>query len=604
MSLVFKTLTGCAILLAGAIAAPTGDATLRRRQDLLGLDLKVDLDYAVYKGYNNATSGLNIWKGIRYAAAPIGDLRWKAPRTPPTNKTTQSATNFGPTCPQVYPAVPNVPNVPGDEDCLFLNVYAPANTSKLGKLPVLVWIHGGGYGYGDGTQDMSSIISANKRGFLGVTIQYRLGAFGFLSSSEVKAKGVVNAGLLDQAFALAWVQSYISKFGGDPKKVTISGESAGGGSVMYHAMAKGGTLGTTLWQNGIAASPYLVAQYDFNATVPTQRFYAFSSAAGCGSSGAVLDCIKAKDSATLQQANWNVGAAQTYGTWAFLPVTDYSYIQQLPSVQLKVKKVNGENMLVGNNANEGALFVPPTISTLADLTAWLKVEFPNLSDEDIQAILDANPASAAVVDPAAPKFATNGLTPPPVTAVNVSQVATGQQQRGDISSWILTTYFSIPLTFLQNIYAESTFVCPSYWLNSAYDPKSSYHYQYSVPFAGHTDDISAYFGPSAPNQSPAFSLAFRQIWGNMVMKSNPSIASEAAASNWPVWTGDEKSRMLNLNETGGTPYTTVTQFGATVTQFMDPGLQNAISVANAWAWEGGRGKRCEFWRGIAGKVPI
>lgn len=167
--------------------------------------------------------------------------------------------------------------------------------------------------------------------------------------------------------------------------------------------------------------------------MPTQRFYQFSAAAGCGSSGAVLDCLRSKDSSTLQQANWAVGAAQTYGTWAFLPVTDYSYIQQLPSVQLNAKKVNGAKMLVGNNANEGALFVPPTISTLANLKAWLKTEFPTFSDVQIQAILDANPASDADVDPAAPKFATNGLTPPPVTAVNVSQAATGQQQRGDVS---------------------------------------------------------------------------------------------------------------------------------------------------------------------------
>ncbi|ORY07129.1 Alpha/Beta hydrolase protein [Clohesyomyces aquaticus] len=587
MSPLLKTFATCAILFTGAIAAPASNARLQGRQDLVGTNpLKVDLNYAVYEGYKDGSSGLNIWKGIRYAAAPTGNLRWKAPQTPAKNTTTQSASSFGPNCPQVYPAVPGVPNIPGTEDCLFLNVYAPANIDPLNKLPVLVWIHGGGYGYGDATQDMAEIIQSNNKGFVVVTIQYRLGAFGFLSSEEVKSKGVVNAGLLDQAFALAWIQTHIGKFGGDRTKVTISGESAGAGSVMYHALAKGGSLGTSLWKNGIAASPYLVAQYPYNGAIPTSRFYQFSAAAGCGSSGAVLDCLKSKDSTTLQQANWALGAASTYATWAFVPVTDGDYIRQLPSVQLAAKQVNGANMLVGNNANEGALFVPSNISTLADLKAWLKQEFPSFTDAQIQAVLDANPASDANVDPVAPKFATNGLTPAPVTVVNVSQVATGQQQRGD------------------NIYAEATFVCPSYWLNNAYTSKGSYHYQYSVPFGGHTDDIPAYFGPSSPNQSPEFTLAFRQIFGNFVTKSNPSISSEAAAKNWPQWTGGTNAEMINLNETGGTPYQVVTTFGATVTQFKNPGLQNAILVANAYSWEGGRGKRCDFYKSIAQTIPV
>lgn len=81
----------------------------------------------------------------------------------------------------------------GDEDCLFLSVYTPSNASDL---PVLVWIHGGGYGLGDGRQDLSALINGNNRGFIGVSIQYRLGAFGFLSSDEVFRNGVVNAGLL------------------------------------------------------------------------------------------------------------------------------------------------------------------------------------------------------------------------------------------------------------------------------------------------------------------------------------------------------------------------------------------------------------------------
>lgn len=201
---------------------------------------------------------------------------------------------------------------------------------------------------------------------------------------------------------------------------------------MLHAMASGGRLGSTLWQNGIAASPYDPGQYDFDAAWPTTRYYQFSALAGCPSSGDVFDCLKEKDTMTLQVANANMSASQVYGTWAFLPVTDGSYVQALPSVQLGKKMVNGKRMLVGNNANEGPLFVPPVISTLDDLKAWLGQEFPNFSPAQIQQILDTYPSSSAPASPSDILVETNGFGPP--YAVNVSQVATGQQQRANVSS--------------------------------------------------------------------------------------------------------------------------------------------------------------------------
>lgn len=157
----------------------------------------------------------------------------------------------------------------------------------------------------------------------------------------------------------------------------------------------------------------------------------------------------------------------------------------------------------------------------------------------------------------------------------------------------------------QNILAEATFVCPSYWLNSAYTAKTNtYHYQYSVPFASHGNDVTGYFGPSAPNQSPSFSQAFRSIWGNFITSDSPLVSSDAVIKTWPEWTGGSTTKMLNLNETGGVPYQATTNWGATVTQFMDPGLVNSFSVVNAYSWEGGRGKRCDFWKSVADKVPI
>jgi hypothetical protein len=175
-----KTVATSSLLFAGAYASR------------LTSNLTVDLGYSIYKGVHNETTGLDVWKGyvsilwllshvylflsayrIRYAAAPIGDLRWKAPQTPVISRNVTSATTFASNCPGTYPSWPNAPSFPGNEDCLFLNVYSPPGTNGS-HLRVLVWIHGGGYGYGDGTQDLSEIINANDQGFVGVTIQYRV----------------------------------------------------------------------------------------------------------------------------------------------------------------------------------------------------------------------------------------------------------------------------------------------------------------------------------------------------------------------------------------------------------------------------------------------
>ncbi|KAG9534223.1 carboxylesterase type B, partial [Aureobasidium melanogenum] len=193
--------------------------------------------------------------------------------------------------------------------------------------------------------------------------------------------------------------------------------------------------------------------------------------------------------------------------------------------------------LVGNNANEGPLFVPQNITTEADLVAWLELTFPLFSNDDIARVLRYYPSSNASDSSSAVEFATLGNSGP--TAINESSLATGQQQRAD------------------NIYAETTFVCPSYWMAEAYTgDKSSYKYQYSVPAAQHGADVSGYFGPAAPTQGSQFEQAFMSIWGQFVVNSNPSIPSNIAgaggqaAVNFPrfnVWNPVQ----VNLNETGG-----------------------------------------------------
>ncbi|PMD42219.1 hypothetical protein L207DRAFT_580889 [Hyaloscypha variabilis F] len=169
---------------------------------------------------------------------------------------------------------------------------------------------------------------------------------------------------------------------------------------------------------------------------------------------------------------------------------------------------------------------------------------------------------------------------------------------------------------MSQLYAETTFVCLSYWLAEAFSDKgrSSFRYQYSVPLAIHGADMPGYFGPAAVTQGPDFEYAFMKIWGNFTTQDNPSIIAAIAngassnncqqtnpASTWPPF-NIYAPYQINLNETGGVPFST--PFGyENVTEYEGPGSRNDFTLVSAYTWEGGRGFRCDFWRSIAVTVP-
>lgn len=184
------------------------------------------------------TPSISIFRGIPFAAAPIGELRWAEPKPVERWKGIRSATNFGPRCMQRPIYSDMMFRSPGvSEDCLYLNVWTPAKLTRAAKarLPVLVYIYGGGFEAGDSSEKRYDGEAMARRGIVVVTVNYRLGVFGFFAHPELTAASTHhssgNYGLLDQIAALSWVKRNIAAFGGDPNHVTIGGESAGSLSV-------------------------------------------------------------------------------------------------------------------------------------------------------------------------------------------------------------------------------------------------------------------------------------------------------------------------------------------------------------------------------------
>lgn len=269
------------------------------------------------------------------------------------------------------------------EDCLFLDVFVPeqilASAEQGYGAPVLVWFYGGGYTLGyknNPTFNPAGLLAASGNVSSGevifVAMNYRLGAFGFSSGPTYQAEGgTSNLGLHDQRFALEWVQSHISKFGGDPKRVTVFGESAGGGSIIHQITAYGGSKGPVPFQQAVPQSP---GYYPFSSNLQSEDTYQqFLNRANCSS----LAELRALSSEEIILANYLQITASGYGTFTYNPVVDSSFVPQQPSQLLAQGRFDKNvRVMVGHNSMEGPYFTPPSIEADSDVAAQLRYVLP------------------------------------------------------------------------------------------------------------------------------------------------------------------------------------------------------------------------------------
>jgi para-nitrobenzyl esterase len=241
-----------------------------------------------------AARGVDSFLGIPFAAPPVGDLRWAAPQPAARWRGVRDATAFGNRCPALEST--NGPRSE-TEDCLFVNVQRPSGVRRGDRRPVFVFIHGGGLNNGSSNQmDMSKVV--RETGVVGVTMNYRLGVFGFLGLPALTAEAGEsgNYGFADQQAALRWVRRNVAAFGGDPSRVTVGGESAGGFSVCGHLTAPGsrGLLARAMIQSGSCLSRPL-PDTEAGGT-------AYATAAGCTDAATVVACLRAKPAGALLDA--------------------------------------------------------------------------------------------------------------------------------------------------------------------------------------------------------------------------------------------------------------------------------------------------------------
>lgn len=485
----------------------------------------VDLGYSKYRGFKGSNS-VSQWLGMRYAAPPLGSLRFRVAQDPLNTTDIQAVVENRPVCLETNVTTITSAN---SEDCLFINVFAPTNataiklTSKL--LPVYIYIQGGGFNKdGNPNYDGTSLIKASDYDIVIVTFNYRVGPYGFLTSKEVQADGDLNIGLKDQRKAFEWVQKYIHHFGGNSSHVTIGGDSAGAASVDLHLTAYGGR-DDGLFHAAAAESQSFGPQ--LNVSQSQYQYDALVNRTGCSNTADTLQCLRALDVSVLQASNIEIPYHNRTAAPLFMysSVIDGDFIQESTYRLFADRKFLKIPVIYGDVTNEGTIFAPKNTTNYTTMNEFLQNNFPHLTTDQLSRIDEFYPFDNQIFPSSKPYWRTAA-----------------------------------------NAYGEMRYNCPGIFISSAFDNAGvagnwNYHYNVTDPKddarglgVSHTIEITAIWGgyPYVPSGTPtSYKTTNADIiplmqgyWTSFIRAHNPNTYRLPGSPEWERFSVSDKKRIL------------------------------------------------------------
>ncbi|PLB34954.1 alpha/beta-hydrolase [Aspergillus candidus] len=451
----------------------------------------VNLGYEVHQAISfNESQGLYNFSNIRYAAPPVGDLRFRAPEPPVSNRSAVQTGAEGRVCPQARPIwstkiqmpflqsllsgqpfnqstnISSYPYTPAPldprttEDCLFLDVVVPKRVFDrgAGSAPVIVYFTGGGWSSGDKTDyNPTGLIGRSEGregdGFVYVALNHRLGAFGFLGGENLEKDGTANAALHDQRMALRWVREHVAQFGGNPARITVMGESSAGNSIIHQITAYGGKQGPPDFQRAIVQSPAWYPEPSLTQNATLQQFLDNLNVS------TVAEARRLPSQKLIAANAYQIATTPLYGGYPFAPVVDGSFVPAAPATLFdRGDFAHNLTIFSTTNAQDGLLFTNPIGATDAGFTPAIHQVIPLLPPSVLQ-------------------YAANTLYPP---------IYNGSHE--------YTTPFQRTSVALDDMFMQ----CQNKHLSQTFR-NSSYAYVFSAPPALHGQDLDyIFYNPQHP----------------------------------------------------------------------------------------------------------
>ncbi|KAM7011214.1 fatty acyl-CoA hydrolase precursor, medium chain-like [Passerculus sandwichensis] len=495
---------------------------------------EAETKYGRVRGYqfhvDTAERTVNVFLGLPFAKPPVGSLRFSEPQPPEPWEGVRDATSYPPMCLQDPVKGQFISNMVTNrkekvalqvsEDCLYLNVYTPVSTGEKEKLPVLVWIHGGGFNSGAASSYDGSVFAAFDNVVV-VTIQYRLGIAGYFSTGDEHARG--NWGYLDQVAALRWIQENIMHFGGDPGSVTIFGESAGGISVsalVLSPLAKG-LFHKAISESGTAAQGFFTDQ-------PKEDAQKIAAVSGCekSSSAAMVECLRGKTEEELLQIK------QKMDFVSISACVDGVFFPKSPMELLSEKSINGVPYIIGVNNCEFGWEIP---------TALKYPPFVDGLDKDVaRQILQSTLA-----------ILIKGLTSEVVDRVYKEYMGDAEspaQVRDGLLDAMGDVYFVTPTVEVARSHRDAG--NPVYFYEFQHRPSSVEGLVPEFVKADHGAEIAFVFGKpflagGATKEENELSRTVMRYWTNFAKNGNPN---GEGLVHWPQYDLEEKYLGIDLEQ--------------------------------------------------------